>query len=84
MSEPFPPTGPSLPTDQHELATLRVLLSLPPEVLQDFEPQRPPENVDRYLRQASKAELDWLLVDVLHQLRLRNLDRPQQNGRAGR
>ncbi|MFA9476952.1 hypothetical protein ACERK3_01470 [Phycisphaerales bacterium AB-hyl4] len=84
MSESSPPTGPSLPADRHELATLRVLLSLPPEVLQGFAPQQPPEHVDRYLRQASKAELDWLLVDVLHQLRLRNVNRHQHNGRAGR
>lgn len=55
----------------HELETLRTLLNLPGEVLDHFEPRQPPKHLMRYVTCAPKAELQWLLVDVLHQLRLR-------------
>lgn len=56
-------------SEQHELETLRVLLNLPPEVLRDFEPRRPPQHIQRYVKHADRRECQWLLVDVLHRLR---------------
>ncbi|MEX0643619.1 MAG: hypothetical protein WD468_13025 [Pirellulales bacterium] len=54
-----------------ELETLRILLNLPPEILGQFEPCKPPKHVAQYVAEAPTGELQWLLIDVLHQLRVR-------------
>ena len=56
-------------SQQHELETLRILLNLPPGVLDDFEPHQPPKHIQRYIERASRQECQWLLVEVLHRLR---------------
>jgi len=67
---------------QHELETLRTLLSLPRELLADFRPRRPPEAVLRYVQRAPRHEAQWLLVDLLHRLRTADHEPPERNGRA--
>lgn len=69
---------------QHELETLRTLLNLPRDVLDKFSPREPPEHVTRYIKGAPKPELQWALVDVLHQLRLRSHDEHQRHEGNGR
>lgn len=77
MIKPAPDNSPH----HHELETLRTLLHLPGEVLGCFEPRQPPKHLMRYVTHAPKAELQWLLVDVLHQLRLRVHQERQQTPR---
>jgi len=68
----------------HELETLRTLQRLPPEVLDGFAPSRPPEEVTQYVTEAPKTDLQWLLIDVLHQLRLRVHSERQSRDNNGR
>lgn len=80
MAEEKPKPG----KHQHELETLRTLLNLPREVLDKFCPREPPEHVTGYIKSAPKPELQWILVDVLHQLRLRGHHEQQKRDGNGR
>ena len=86
MNEPTssPTPKPGANRHDHELETLRVVLSLPRQVVGGFSPRHPPEHVISYVSQAPKSELQSMLVDVLYQLRLRVHKEERQQVKHGR
>lgn len=62
-------TGGRTMPEHEELKTLRVLLMLPRDILEGFEPREPPQAIQRYIHDSSRQECQWLLIDMLHRIR---------------